>query len=170
MVRLCRRVPHREHNGFELLCNGRCARIRLHQGGGHAIHQRRKLDLLRPGDNDVAEADVHLKRNPGIPQTGGQLDPLTGIRLSGADREDSQAAQIESNCVFRTRYTADRCHKLSDAALVGAIQGQHVDIPRRSIGLVHPHGQEARPFEDAAVAYGRRAQPIEEPLARVARN
>ena len=52
------------HDGFELLGDAGYTRIRPHRGSGHAIQERWELDVLRSRDNDVAESDVHLNRNP----------------------------------------------------------------------------------------------------------
>ena len=93
-----------------------------------------------------------------------------GRRYKGSFREFGQAASSMGSLPatrLRTGDCADSSDDFSNGCLIATTRGQQVDVACTAVGFLQPNGQQSRSFQDAPVAYRRRAKAIKESFTGV---
>ena len=96
------------------------------------------------------------------------MDPDTAVLFFAPDRAGLDRGRVEGDAVVGTGRRRDLLEHGAQVRLGGVPEPEQVEVPRGTVRVAGPDGEEGGPLEHEAPRVARRGQAVEEPLVHEA--
>src|SRR3954470_24889043 len=127
------------HDRLELLRDDGLPRVSPQSRRIHP-QERRELDFLGSGRDDIPETDVDLKVDPGLSERRLQPHPLAAVLLGFADRFDRDGTYVETKPVVRYQDATNFREDLPQLLAARVAESEQVQVAGRPVHHPGPEG------------------------------